>query len=97
MSWLLLVRPRAELDLAEARDWYEQQVPELGVDFLHEVAKVMTLLATDPERPPLYYRGFRRVLLRRFPYKVFYRVEGDRVIVFRVLHGRRDHPRWLRR
>ena len=71
-------------------------MPELGEDFLHEVAKVMELFTTDPERPPFYYRGFRRVLLRRFPYKVFYRVEEVRVIVFRVLHGRRDHPRWLR-
>ena len=97
MSWLLLVRPRAEQDLAKARDWYEAQVLGLGRDFLSETAKVMELLATDPERPPVYYRGFRRVLLRRFPYKVFYRVEGERVIVFRVLHGRRDHPRWLNR
>lgn len=97
MIWLLLVRPRAEQDLREARDWYESQFPGLGTDFLHEAAKVMELLATDSERPPFYYRGFRRVLLRRFPYKVFYRVEGGRVIVFRVLHGRRDHPRWLNR
>ena len=97
MSWLLLVRPRAEQDLAEARDWYEAQAPGLGGDFLGEAAKVMELLATDPERPLIYYRGFRRVLLLRFPYKVFYRVEGERVIVFRVLHGRRDHPRWLNR
>jgi plasmid stabilization system protein ParE len=97
MSWLLLVRPRAEQDLVEARDWYEERVPGLGDDFLHEVSKVMELLVADPERPPFYYRGFRRVLLRRFPYKVFYRVEDGRVVVFRVLHGRRDHPRWLHR
>lgn len=97
MTWSLLVRPRAERDLTEGRDWYEAQVPGLGGDFLTEVARVMNLLAADPERPPLYYRGFRRVLLRRFPYKVFYRAEGGRVIVFRVLHGRRDHPRWLNR
>ncbi len=97
MSWLLLVRPRAEQDLARARDWYDRQVPGLGEDFLDEVAKVMDLLATDPERPSVYYRGFRRVILRRFPYKVFYRIESGRVVVFRVLHGQRDHPRWLTR
>ena len=96
MSWLVLIRPRAEQDLVEARDWYEERVAGLGDDFLGEVAGVMNLLATNPERPPLYYRGFRRVLLRRFPYKVFYRIHGERVLVFRVLHGRRDHPRWLR-
>ncbi len=49
----------------------------------------------DPQRHPVYYRGFYRVLVRRFPYKVFYRLEGDRIIVFRILHARRDHPRLL--
>lgn len=67
MSWLLLVRPPAEQDLVEARDRHEAQVPGLGGETLDEVARVMELLATEPERPPLYYRGFRRVLLRRFP------------------------------
>jgi plasmid stabilization system protein ParE len=53
------------------------------------------LLARNPERRPDYYRGFRRVLTRRFPYKMFYTLEGNQVIVFRVLHARRDHPRLL--
>jgi toxin ParE1/3/4 len=55
----------------------------------------MKLLGEGPEVTATYYLGFRRVLLRRFPYKVFYRVEDQRVIVFRVLHGKQDHPRWL--
>jgi hypothetical protein len=33
-------------------------------------------------RTPIYYNGFRRLMTRRFPYKIFYHVEGDRVIVF---------------
>ena len=96
MSWLVIVRSRAERDLAKARDEYEEQAPEVVTDFLREVGRAMQLLTTDPERPAVYYRGFRRVLLRRFPYKIFYRVEGHRVIVSRVLHGHQDHPRWLR-
>jgi plasmid stabilization system protein ParE len=53
------------------------------------------LLADDPERRPFYYRDFRRLLTRRFPYKLFYRVEGERVIVFRILHAKRKHQREL--
>jgi plasmid stabilization system protein ParE len=34
--------------------------------------------------------------VRRFPYKLFYRLEHERVIVFRILHARRDHPQFLR-
>jgi plasmid stabilization system protein ParE len=39
----------------------------------------------------VYYRGFRRLPTRRFPYKLFYLIEGKDVIVVRVLHAKRDH------
>ena len=43
------------------------------------------------------YRGFRRVLTHRFPYKIFFRIVGRDIIVFRILHGAQDHPRELHR
>jgi toxin ParE1/3/4 len=97
VKWRVLIRPQAEADLREARNWYENQRPGLGNEFLVDIRIAIQLLARDPERRPDYYRGFRRVLTRRFPYKLFYRLEGDRVIIFRVLHARRDHPRLLPR
>lgn len=95
MKWLLLIRPRAEADLAKARSRYDKTRPDLGDDFLDEVAAALRKIETDPERPMIYYRGFHRVITRRFPYKIFYQVEGHRVIVFRVLHGHQNHPQWL--
>ncbi len=97
MKWRVLIRARAETDLREAQDWYENQRTGLGKEFLVDIGVAMQLLARDPERRPEYYRGFRRGLTCRFPYKLFYRLEGDRVIVFRVLHASRDHARLLPR
>lgn len=91
MKWLVLVRPEAERDLVTARDWYEERRPGLGAEFLDEIARALRELAQDPEQSRLYYRNFRRVLLRRFPYKVFYHVIGRRIVVFRVLHAKQDH------
>jgi len=91
MSWLLLVRPEAERDLAAARDWYDQKRPGLGDDCLDEIALAFNALAQSPLQARLYFRQFRRVILRRFPYKIFYQVIGDRVIVFRVLHAKQAH------
>lgn len=95
MKWRLVIRPRAETDLLEARNWYERQRAGLGAEFLAEIDATIQVLIRDPQRHPVYYRGFYRVLARRFPYKVFYRLEHDRIIVFRILHARRDHPRLL--
>lgn len=95
MSWPVIIRPNAEADLQEAWRWYESQRPGLGDELLIEVRATVRLLETDPERRPFYYRDFRRALTRRFPYKLFYRVENGRVIVFRILHAKREYQRQL--
>jgi plasmid stabilization system protein ParE len=91
MNWLLLVRPQADQDITAARDWYDSIHRELGDAYLDEMSAVMHSLATHPEIPRFYYKNFRRILLQRFPYKVFYQVIGERVVIFRVLHVRQCH------
>ena len=95
MRWRVHVRQRAERDLAEARAWYDAQRPGLGDEFLDAVAAAMQVLATSPERQPLYFRRFRRVIVARFPYKVFYQTIGEHVVVFRLLHAKQEHGRGL--
>lgn len=95
MKWAVFIRPAAETDLREARQWYESRRAGLGDEFLDEVNRAINLLQERADQRPVYYRDFRRLVTRRFPYKIFYRIEGDRVIVFRVLHAKRDHPQWL--
>src|SRR5947209_13264050 len=87
VKWRVSIRRAAELDLAEARDWYDGRRPGLGNEFLAAVADAFTRLEESPEKFPIYYRDFRRVLTERFPYKIFFRIEGDAVIVFRILHA----------
>jgi toxin ParE1/3/4 len=72
MKRLVLVRPEAEQDLASARDWYEQKSASLSDEFLDSVAIALRELEHNPELSRAYYRKFRRMLLRRFPYKIFY-------------------------
>jgi plasmid stabilization system protein ParE len=88
----LLLRPRAEADFEKARDWYEEKCPGLGDRFLDAVAAAMRNLKADPLLYREYYRGFRRALTPTFPYKIFFRVEHERIVVFRILHARQDHP-----
>ena len=95
MSFRVIIRPNAEADLLEAWTWYESQRQGLGGELLTEIRTAVRLLETDPERRPLYYRDFRRLITHRFPYKLFYRIEADRVIVFRILHAKREHRRHL--
>lgn len=36
----------------------------------------------------------RRVIAGRFPYRVFYILRADAIVVFRVLHGARHDREW---
>ena len=80
MSWTLLVRAKAEQNMKSTWDWYEDKRIGLGNEFLDELAEAMRWLELNPERQPFYYRQFRRVLLRRFPYRIFSQIMGDRVV-----------------
>lgn len=91
MNRVLFLRPEAERDLVAARDWYDQKRLGLGDEFLDAVALALLDLETQAEINRLYYRDFRRTLLRRFPYKIFYQIVGDRVVIFRVVHAKQDH------
>ena len=66
MKWRLVIRPRAETDLRETRHWYESQRVWLSTEFLAEIDTTIQILMRDPQRHPIYYRGFYRVLTRRF-------------------------------
>ncbi len=95
MRWHVSIREAARADLHEAHDWYEERCAGLGEEFLAAISEALLRLEANPESFPIHYRGFRRALTRRFPYKLFFRIEGDAVVVFRVLHGAQDHRRRL--
>ena len=64
----VIVRAEAEADLAEAYNWYEQQVCDLGGEFLLCVDAVMASIERNPHLYPVVYKSIiRRALMRRFP------------------------------
>lgn len=95
MKKSLTVRAEAEADLAEAFQWYEQQVRGLGDQFLLCVDAVMASIERAPQLYPVVHKGvIRRALTRRFPYGVFF-VEGERsVSVIAVAHVKRNPRFW---
>ncbi len=97
MSLPLIVRPRAEWDLEDARDWYEGQKSGLGLDFKAAVDDAFVRIGDFPEMYPAEYRGVRRAGLHRFPYVVYYRIMGNAVEVLAVLHGSRMPGVWRSR
>ena len=89
MKYRLIIRPEAEDDLKEAYSWYEDKRQGLGHDFLLHVAAGLNFIKRNPNIHPIEYRGTRKHLIKRFPYKIIYLVEKEQIIVLAVIHGRR--------
>ena len=93
----MIIRPEAEADLVNARDWYERQREGLGAAFLLCVEEVLERIGRTPEIYTAVYHDIRRALTRRFPYAMYYRILGNEVGVLGILHTRRDPRAWQSR
>lgn len=91
---LTIVRPSAEADIEQAYQWYESQRAGLGEAFLLAVKDAIDIVVAHPDRFPVMHRDTRRVLLRRFPYALYYRSLAEGIVVIACFHGRRDPERW---
>ncbi len=87
----------AEADLADAVEWYRRRDEALAERLLAETAAVAKRLEDNPFQFPIVHRDVRRVLLRRFPYALFFRIIGEKVQVLACFHTRRNPRVWRRR
>lgn len=88
MIFELVVEPSAGRDIADADSHYAQF--DKADAFLAAIDVVFEQLTSMPLMYPAVHGDVRRALLRRFPFSVFFIVEGPRVFVLAVHHQRRD-------
>jgi len=82
----VIIRAEAKRDLHEAKNWYQNISPDLKRDFVRRVGEAIALAQERPLAFQLVHRTFRRILVHRFPYALFYHASEDRIIVVAVLH-----------
>ena len=97
MAAELVLSPEAEQDMSEAYDWYEKHRPSLGEEFLGCVDACIQAICRSPELQAKIHEDYRRALIRRFPYAIFYDYDGLTVTVFALFHTSRDPEKWRER
>jgi plasmid stabilization system protein ParE len=97
MAARLVIAPEAELDLADAYAWYEKRRAGLGEEFLTSVDACLEGIRRQPEMYALAHGSYRRALIRRFPFAIFYEHAEAQVTVYSVFHTSRDPEKWRQR
>lgn len=84
----------AQRDFVEGYRFYEGQGEGLGDYFLDSLFSDIDSLQFYAGIHPVYF-GYNRLLSKRFPFAIYYRVENEMVRVYAVLDCRRE-PSWTR-
>ena len=94
---ILEFHPAAADELAAAVRVGEERSSGLGPALILETRRVAALLCEMPELGQRLDSRHRRFPLRRFPYGLIFRVDGDRLRVVALAHRRQEPGYWRNR
>jgi plasmid stabilization system protein ParE len=89
--------PEAEQDSDEGYFWYESNRIGLGREFLTAVDACIQSIRRTPKGYQVFYKSYRRAIVRRFPYAVLYEETDTEIVVYAVFDCRQDPEKWRER
>jgi hypothetical protein len=82
-------------DIESGRRFYESREPGIGDYFVESILSDLGSLGLYAGVHAVHF-GFHRMLSKRFPFGLYYEVEGGTAYVYAILDMRRD-PLWIHR
>jgi len=86
-----------QLELDDATEYYEVELPGLGVRFRDEVKRGIRRIREYPDAWAKEKFDVRRYVLHKFPYKILYSIEDNYVYIIAIAHGHRRPNYWIDR
>jgi plasmid stabilization system protein ParE len=90
MTYSLRFIPDVEEDVMGGFTWYEEKAVGLGEEFLRTFYAGASGIPRNPTIYPKIHNEFRRRLLKRFPYAIYFTIEDHEIVVFGLFHCARD-------
>jgi plasmid stabilization system protein ParE len=81
---------RSKDDVGLAFEWYEKQRRGLGFEFLNSVELSINNILIFPEMYNICYFNFRKCVIGRFPFSIFYTIEDEEIVIHSVFDNRQD-------
>jgi hypothetical protein len=97
MEYKLIINPFAELELEEAKDWYNLQQDNLGNEFVMEIDKTIIRIKENPFQFPKEKKQIRKAVAKRFPYSLFFYVDDLIINIFAIFHSSKNPMIWKKR
>ena len=79
-------QPKAIKEIAAIYIWYEEQSKGLGDKFFKELDAFFNKILRNPEHYKFVMEDVQRVLMKQFPYVIFFSIQKDKLFIVRVRH-----------
>ena len=89
MIMKLIFRAEADRDLDDIKEYYQKISDSVSNNFFKEFFETIAFIEHNPNLFQIRYRGIRIAPLYRYPYGIHYRIIGNDIIIYRVLHTKR--------
>jgi toxin ParE1/3/4 len=97
MAFDIIIKPLAAEDITEATEWFEEQNPNLSLDFILKLSEAINLIKDNPHHFQKRYKNIRIVFTRKFPFGIYYTIEKETIFVQAVLHTKRNPQTGIKR
>jgi plasmid stabilization system protein ParE len=84
----------AKADFDTAFDWYAERSHNVAIRFDDAIRDALERIAREPERFAMIDGIHRQGRVKRFPFRIVFRHDGDHLIVVAVAHHRRQSGYW---
>jgi len=86
----------ASQDLVDGYHFYEQQAEGIGSYFLDSLYSDIDSLVITVGVHQKYFEKYYRLLSKRFPFAIYYKINNNTILVYAVLDCRKK-PAWIRK
>jgi plasmid stabilization system protein ParE len=88
IAYISILSTRAQKEITQAWEWYEERQQTLGDRFIKEVINKLRLIEQNPERYPTRYKFYKETSVNIFPFLIIYRINRKKrsVRIVSVFH-----------
>lgn len=91
MVFDLIIKPIVFVDVEEAIGFYNKKSNELATRFYQSFLNSLEEIRINPHYYFFISKPVRRHVIKKFPYKIFYVVEENKIVIIGISHAKRSN------
>ncbi|MEP6465570.1 MAG: type II toxin-antitoxin system RelE/ParE family toxin [Parafilimonas sp.] len=90
MEYSIILCDEAKQDILEITKWYDLKSIGLGDRFIEYLDEAVSKLSKNPGAYSFLYDEVRKIRLKKFPYIIFYKTHKQGVLIYGIIHTKRN-------